>query len=233
MCGRYALFWSATDLAAHFGVPFDTEQLAPHYNLAPMQYAPVIVCDNGLVRAKIMRWGLSSPWLGDPQGATHVTNTQVEKITSRPAFQEAFATHRALVPMNGYFEWEQTYYPWQRSAPGRHRYYITRGDGTPLAIAGLWEASNASNNCSPAAFTLLTTRANHRLRTINDRMPVILEPQHWSAWLSPETDPTTLLTLLKPYSPEELTCRQVSQRIDNLHNDDASLIEPRDNASVR
>jgi hypothetical protein len=57
-------------------------------------------------------------------------------------------------------------------------------------------------------------------------MPVILPPVTWSVWLGEElAEPDQLKALLIPYVGE-MTCWPVSQRVGNVKNNDASLIEP-------
>jgi putative SOS response-associated peptidase YedK len=57
-------------------------------------------------------------------------------------------------------------------------------------------------------------------------MPVILPPQSWSIWLGEElAEPTELKALLVPYAGE-MVAWPVSQRVGNVKNNDASLIEP-------
>jgi putative SOS response-associated peptidase YedK len=61
---------------------------------------------------------------------------------------------------------------------------------------------------------------------IHNRMPVILKPESWSAWLGAEpADPAELKSLLAPYPAIEMICWPVSPRVGNVKNNDPSLIE--------
>ena len=61
---------------------------------------------------------------------------------------------------------------------------------------------------------------------LHNRMPVILPPDTWPAWLGEEpAEPDQLKALLVPYAGE-MTRWPVSQRVGNAKNNDASLIEP-------
>ena len=61
---------------------------------------------------------------------------------------------------------------------------------------------------------------------LHNRMPVILPPDTWPVWLGEEpAEPDQLKALLVPYVGE-MTCWPVSQRVGNVKNNDASLIEP-------
>jgi putative SOS response-associated peptidase YedK len=73
------------------------------------------------------------------------------------------------------------------------------------------------------SFTIVTTSANATLRALHERMPVVLEPQDWPAWLGEtETDPTALL---RP-SAAEFRVWRVGKAVNNVRNDSAALLEP-------
>jgi hypothetical protein len=61
----------------------------------------------------------------------------------------------------------------------------------------------------------------------SERMPVVLKPEVWPAWLGeePATVPQ-LKSLLAPYPSDEMICWPVSTRVGNVKNNDPSLIEP-------
>ena len=59
---------------------------------------------------------------------------------------------------------------------------------------------------------------------IHLRMPVILAPEAYHAWL--QGDPTQALSLLLPLPDAELQSFEVSPRVGNVRNDDASLLVP-------
>ena len=77
------------------------------------------------------------------------------------------------------------------------------------------------------SFTILTTSPNEQLRELHDRMPVILEPEEFAAWLDPATEDAAALTpLLDPAPDGILNFHAVSTRVNKPQNDDASLVEP-------
>jgi putative SOS response-associated peptidase YedK len=95
-----------------------------------------------------------------------------------------------------------------------------------MPLAGLWE-----NWKSPAgewirSFTIVTTTPNQLCGELHNRMPVILPPETWSIWLGEEpAESDQLKMLLVPYAGEMLAW-PVSQRVGNVKNSDATLIEP-------
>jgi putative SOS response-associated peptidase YedK len=71
----------------------------------------------------------------------------------------------------------------------------------------------------------VTTAANKALSNLHDRMPVILAPGDYAAWLDPSLqDPTTLQHMLQPYSDDELIAEPVGTRVNRVANDDPQCI---------
>ena len=62
---------------------------------------------------------------------------------------------------------------------------------------------------------------------LHNRMPAILAPEAWPAWLGEEpADLARLKALLGPYPSEGMICWPVSSRVGNVKNNDPSLIDP-------
>jgi putative SOS response-associated peptidase YedK len=74
----------------------------------------------------------------------------------------------------------------------------------------------------------LTTEANAELQAIHPRMPVMLSPESFDAWLDPDADVETANGLLAPYPEGALTAYPVSTRVNAVKNDDPSILEPLD-----
>ncbi|MCB9842527.1 MAG: SOS response-associated peptidase family protein [Phycisphaeraceae bacterium] len=64
-------------------------------------------------------------------------------------------------------------------------YYITRADGKPMAMAGLWDRWTGEDRDTLESFTILTIAANETMRPVHDRMPCILESEVLMPWLDP------------------------------------------------
>jgi hypothetical protein len=76
-------------------------------------------------------------------------------------------------------------------------------------------------------FGIITTTPNELCAQFHNRMPVVLKPESWLAWLGKEpADPSELKALLAPFPSEEMTCWPVSARVGNVKNNDPSLIDP-------
>src|ERR687895_681991 len=103
-------------------------------------------------------------------------------------------------------------------------YYIRMEDGSPFAVAGLWESWHDCTEIRSA--TIITTDANDVVAPIHNRMPVILQPEDYELWLDPDFDEKEpLTTLLKPYPAEAMEAYPVSRRANSPSNNEPSVIE--------
>ena len=64
------------------------------------------------------------------------------------------------------------------------------------------------------------------VRPVHDRMPVILPPDAWDAWLDEAATPATLRGLLRPSPDEELERYPVSPAVNNVRSEGAELLLP-------
>jgi putative SOS response-associated peptidase YedK len=180
MCGRYAFAILPSQLETLFGLHETPADLRARYNIAPTQVAPVIRIDpsnNGRV-CSMLRWGLIPKWAKDPAIASSLINARCETAADKPAFRAAYRSRRCLVPATGFYEWKKT------DGRTKQPYFIYRDDQRPIAMAGLWETwtEPASSNLVET-FTILTTTAKDAIRSLHDRMPVIIPPEHFDHWL--------------------------------------------------
>src|SRR5690606_18092292 len=75
--------------------------------------------------------------------------------------------------------------------------------------------------------SVITTEATDAIGQIHDRMPMVIGPESFDAWLDPKlTDAEAALELLKVTDPAELEAYPVSTRVNRVQNNDPSLLEP-------
>src|SRR3990167_222055 len=224
MCGRYSLATPADQLAKHFQLT-TSPSLLPRYNIAPSQ--PIAIVRMHVPRHERecvrVRWGLIPSWAKFPAIGNKMINARAETVAEKPAFREAFARSRCLVPADGYYEWQREGRMGQRKQP----FYIRLRDGRPFAFAGLWERWAGPDGTIVESCAILTTEPNESLKDIHDRMPVILAQADYDQWLDPAVRQAQLLQpLLRPYPPEDMTACAVSLRVNDPGHDDAGCIEP-------
>ncbi|MGN6333531.1 MAG: SOS response-associated peptidase [Motilibacteraceae bacterium] len=252
MCGRYAASRQPEDLVEEFEVDDVAEEpVPPSWNVAPTNRVHAVLerldkehpQEDPRRRLAVVTWGLVPSWAKDPSIGSRMINARLETAPEKPAFRRAFAARRCLVPADGYYEW---YTPpegaepvpgakgGKAKKPPKQPFFITRSDGRPLAMAGLYELwkDQAAPEDAPGGgwlwtCTLLTTSAVDGLGRIHDRMPLLVEPERYDQWLDPRTsDVDSLRGLLVPAMPGVLRAFPVSTAVNNVRNDGPQLVEP-------
>lgn len=195
-------------------------ELAARYNVAPTQVAPVVRADGAGRSLGWLRWGLVPSWAGGVGVGSSMINARAEGIDSKPAFRAAFKRQRCLVPVSGFYEWKKL-----DAGSRKQPFYITPASDEPLALAGLWDSWRPPEGGAIETFTVITTAPNQLMASLHDRMPAILDPADLATWLDPLLeDRERLLGLLKPYPPELMRARPVSDRVNAPRNDDPTCI---------
>jgi len=217
MCGRYSLTKPIEAMRQLFLFRGPLLNLAARYNIAPSQDAPVVRLDSGGDRQLAMlRWGLIPSWSKDPKASYSTINARAETVATKPAYRSAFKSRRCLVPADGFYEW-------QKVGSQKQPYRITMKDDGLFAFAGLWERWERDGVIE--SFTIIVTEANELMKPIHDRMPVILDPTDYVAWLDMKTPAADAQALLRPFPPEVMRAYPISTRVNSPRNDDASVIE--------
>ncbi len=217
MCGRYSLSTPNEVLAEVFSLA-EPPALQPRWNIAPTQMAPVVRrSEDGARRLDLLRWGLVPPWADDPRIGARMINARVETVATKPAFRQAFRSRRCLVPADAFYEWLST-------GSGKQPFRVRRPDARVFAMAGLWERARGLGGealGSLETFTILTTGASDAVRPIHDRMPLILPPDAWDAWLDPAlSDAARLRALIEAPDAADVVVRPVDRAVNDPRNDD-------------
>ena len=247
MCGRYASSRRPEDLAEEFEIDETsvketlTEPLQPDFNVAPTKQVYAVVErarseddeEPAQRQLRTLRWGLVPFWAKDPAIGNRMINARMETVTEKPAFRRAFAKRRCLLPADGYFEWYPTEQKTKAGKPLKQPFYIHPADGSVMAMAGLYEIwrDPTRDDDDPERFrwtcTVLTTTAEDAVGQIHDRMPLLVEPERYAAWLDPlSTDPDHLRSLLVPAAPGRLEAYPVSTEVNNVRNNGPDLVVP-------
>jgi putative SOS response-associated peptidase YedK len=220
MCGRFRLARKKEILEAEFGdgVALDhaTDELAPpyvpRYNIAPGQDV-VAVRQDAERRMTLLRWGLIPSWAN--LAGFKMINARAETAAAKPSFRELLHSRRCLIPADGFYEWK-------RDGKEKLPFCFTLADESVFALAGLWERSQSPQGIVESC-TILTTQPNELMRGVHDRMPVILPRDAYGMWLDPGfTRIPELEVVLKAYPAEAMRRYRVSQRVNDVKNEDAA-----------
>ena len=197
MCGRYTLLMPYSELVRLYRLTEGSHipNLPPRWNITPTQDVPAIRLDKeGRRRLVMLRWGLIPSWAEDMKIGHKMINARAETVASRAAFRFAFRHRRCLICADGFYEW--------RKLPdgGRQPYRVILKEGAPFALAGLWERwRNPLTGEKIESATIIVTDANELVAPLHDRMPVIIDPADFDAWLDTSRGAETAQALLKPY----------------------------------
>ena len=234
MCGRFTLATPADEWAALFRLD-EVPDVAPRFNIAPTQDVHVVRAPPGLRErpglhlapvgsplpreVTAMRWGLVPHWARDVGTGQPLINARSETVAEKPSFRDSYRERRCLIVADGFYEWQ---------VAGRRKqpYWIGLSDRRPFGFAGLWDRWKAEDGSTLESCVILTTEANDALRSLHDRMPVIVDPEHFDLWMDPDTIPWELDPLLKPHPEDDVQFFPVSTRVNYVANDDAPCMEP-------
>jgi putative SOS response-associated peptidase YedK len=222
MCGRFTLTVDPSDLQeAFYWVNFGNADITPRYNIAPTQGIPVVT-NSGENRLDFFTWGLVPFWAKDPSIGSRMINARSETLAEKPSFRNAYKRRRCLILADGFYEW--------RKLPNSNTKiptYIHLKDKKPFAFAGLWENWHSSDGSQILSTTIITTQPNELVKSIHNRMPVILPDTAYQTWLTPgEVGPETLDPLLVPYDGNLMEAYPVSRYVNNPRNDSTECIRP-------
>jgi putative SOS response-associated peptidase YedK len=215
MCGRFYLIASAAEIRRKFNLD-QVPDLTPRYNIAPTQSSLIVIGEAKSRTTHMARWGLVPSWSRDLSLAARMINAPAEEIDEKPVFRSALAQQRCLVPANGFYEW-------QTRGARKQPYKIGLRNWALCAFAGLWEKWAPETGEPVETFTIITTRANKLVSEVHERMPVMIAPADYQRWLSGSE--ASAKRLLVPYTGA-MAIAPVSDRINNLKDDDVGLIAP-------
>ena len=222
MCGRftYRLTWEEIVRLYRLTLDQPAQNTRARYNVCPTTTIDTIVEREGKRELARMRWGLMPSWWSKPLKELKLAtfNARAETVAKKPFFRSAFKRTRCLIPVSGYYEW-------QDKPGGKQPYYFTARDGSPaLTIAGLWdEWRDKGSGEVLKSCTMIITEPNEFVADVHDRMPVLLAEKDFEPWLSGSAG----LELLKPARDDLLQSWPVSKRVNSSRapDEDATLID--------
>lgn len=129
-------------------------------------------------------FGMVPHWAKDTTGTKYTYNARSETVADKPSFRDAWRKgQHCIIPAESFYEpdWRSG-----RAVPTR----ISRVDGEPMGIAGLWSSWRAPKGEIVYSFTMLTINADeHPLMkqfhkpTDEKRMVVVLPEDRYEDWL--------------------------------------------------
>jgi len=217
MCGRYASARSVDDIASAFGINEDDIDAPPaaDWNIAPTKPVAVVLVRRDRRVLTSARWGLVPSWASDPAIGARMINARLETVGEKPAFRDALASRRCLLPADGWYEWAT------RPDGSRQPYYLAPADASLVAFAGLWEVWYDGEGRPLLSTTIVTGPAPADLRDVHDRAPVVVGRDTWSDWLDPRAETPQLL--IAPTQVGAVVPRTVSDVVGDVRSNGPEL----------
>lgn len=217
MCGRFAIISPPDVWRQNLGY-IEVPNFPPRYNVAPTQPIPVVFADHGVRHFRLMRWGLIPSWVKDPKEFSLLINARLESANEKPSFRGAMKYRRCLIPADGFYEWKKE---------GTHKrpFFLRARDERPLAFAGLWETWTDKDGGEIDTAAIVTCDANRALAPVHHRMPVVVPPEHFDAWLDCGKVNAKQAAALVGSAPDDLMeAYEISTHVNSVKNDSADNI---------
>jgi len=180
MCGRFTQHYTWEEVHAFLSVFGPPRNLRPRYNIAPTTTIDVVRPGTEGRELVPMRWGLVPGWWKKPLKELPATfNARAESVATKPMFRNAFMERRCIIPTSGFYEWTG-------EKAKRQPHLFTAANGSPiLGFAGLWDRwRDPVSTEEVLSATIIVCGASAWMEEYHDRMPVILAPDDFDAWLN-------------------------------------------------
>jgi putative SOS response-associated peptidase YedK len=164
-----------------------------------------------------MRWGLVGFGSDGPDPKRATFNARSENLEKSELWRGPLHKRRCLVPLSGYYEWRRS-----DKAP----FSFTLRDQPLFALAGLWDAWRNPAGSWLQSFSIITVAASPVTRPIHDRMPAILSPEDYDAWLDRGAVETAPVRLLIPFLASTLEVSSANSKVGNVRNQGGELAQP-------
>lgn len=242
MCGRYVSARDRNQLMKMFQIDQleADEPLRPDFNVAPTRKSAVVMAaaaadapkDADPVRQlRNLRWGLIPSWAkSKSKFGSGLINARAETVHEKPSFRKAFTSRRLIIPIDGFYEWFPLPGQGDVKKPVKQPYLLRPADGGVLALAGLyetWKDPEVGEDEPPMArFTIITTTATDDVGHTHDRMPMVILPEHWDAWLDQRlSDVEEVRALMAPPREGTLEVFPVSTAVNSIRNNGPHLMD--------
>ena len=196
MCGRYTNDAELSDIR----MAFDVEALElfrdwkPTYNITPsagpgFEQLFVVQTREGKRALRLGRFWMLPQGLTKPLKGVTTFNARAEELAKKPLWRDALAVRRCLVPATGWREF--------REEGGKKQPYHFHLGRRLFAFAGLYSTAIDDHGEAVDSFAIVTTAPNEIASPFHDRMPLVVEPELYGAWLGSHDDPSRVLEMAR------------------------------------
>ena len=226
MCGAHIMPYSWREIFEHYSgfiesFPDPRLNIPPHYNLRPTLSSPIVSQKEGTPRVALARWGLVPIWWKEEKAPASTFNAKRESIDEQLAGKRGFwgpamKTRRCLVVTGGFYEWtvgetKKDKLPW----------YIHMPERKIFSFAGL----SSYHSVFGPSYTIITAPPSENIKHLHSRMPVVMKPENYAAWLSADTAPEEAFALLDDHGDGGLVYHRVEKELVNKQVNTAQCLE--------
>jgi len=224
MCGRFSQYRGIHDFVAVLGMPNAlvntvSEQPLECYNVAPTMPAALLHLEGDALHADLVRWGWRPHWATDRIAPI---NVRAEKVMHGPFFR-AIWPHRAIIPIDNWFEWVY------EGGPKKHPYLIRRKDRAPILCAAIGQyPAGGREPRDDDGFVIITATSVGGMIDTHDHRPVVLASELAREWLNPSTSKGRAEQIILQQGEPSDTFKwfRVDEAIGNVHSQGRELIQP-------
>lgn len=166
MCGRYYVDDETAreieKLVKQVSEKLSTEQKKG--DIYPTNVAPILTEENNGLEVSYKHWGFPGF-----KNSKVIFNARSETALEKKMFRESILSRRCIIPARWFYEWDAS----------KNKYTFFRKESNVLYMAGFYQTFADHDR-----FVILTTKPNASMSDIHDRMPLVLENDELSDWLS-------------------------------------------------
>lgn len=220
MCGRFAQYNSRDEYFDSLGlkpdeITFDPEPIG-RFNVAPGTKVLLLNEREDALHLNPVFWGYGPEWW-DKQP---LINARGETAASGRMFKPLWNLGRAIVPADGWFEW-------QKEGGKKQPFFIYHRKKHPLFFAAIGKQPYGQDH-GKEGFVIVTSSSKQGMVDIHDRRPLVIAADAVREWLSADTTPQRAEEIARDAAiPEkDFTWHPISAKVGNIHNQGSELIEP-------
>jgi putative SOS response-associated peptidase YedK len=219
MCGRYNVHDDPWLQALMRKLGIDA-RLSTRVNIAPTEAVPAIVQEEDareVRELREMRWWLVPSWAPELGSKYSMFNAKSETLATSKAFRGPLRHRRCIIPASSFIEWT--------AGEGRRLPWLIRPVAGAIAFAGLWDRWERDGHHLESC-TIITTAAAPGIDRLHSRMPVMLRPRDFDAWLDTSTGKPPPAELFRPRLPADFEIAPLSTDVNNARHKSEALLTP-------
>jgi putative SOS response-associated peptidase YedK len=221
MSDRFVFEASKKQTQDQFGVTTKRDDFfESDYNIIPGSRIPVVYHEDGSRKIYSFTWGLIPPDADEEIEGKENYEYPLEEMRENDWLQKCLVQRRCLIPANGFYKWK---FSEKKSTP----FYIRLLSNQLTAIAGIYSVWKSASGRDVYSCAMLTTEANPLVQPVDDRMPILLNPEQYEHWLTKkELTEVDFEQFLNAYNVTDLAVNRVSEDVTNPENNGKELIQP-------